>query len=625
MLKGENIICISSIDWDFIWQGHQEIMSIFAKDGNRILFIENTGVRTPRIRDFSRLRSRLKNYLRGIKGIREEMHNLFVYSPIVLPFPYSRIARWINSHLILSTIKRWMKEIDFVDPIIWTFLPTGLTLDIVNNINYRLFIYYCIDNFAVSSSGAKKVKIFEKNVIKNSDLVFVTSHALHDYCRSYNKNVNIFPFGVNLGSFEKIRQETVLVPEELREINKPIIGYIGGIHRWIDFSLINSIASRLQDFSFVFVGPLQKDIAELRAAKNIHFLGNKKHEYLPYLIKHFDACIIPYIICDYTKNVYPTKLNEYLSMGKSVISTNLPEINYFNKKYGNIVYVANDSNEFCEYIMKALNETGDESLKKKRTAVAGENSWRNRVEEMSFLIDSAIETKLIDKKAKWKENLLLFYSTARKKFLCIIMPFIIVYMLIFYTPIIWFLAEPLKIADSPRIADAIVVFAGGVGESGKAGQGYEERVKYAVELYEKGFAKDIVFSSGYAFIYKEPLVMKALAVSLGIPEDAVILEDKARNTYENVKFTSEILKGNGWKKILLISSPYHMRRVMLVFGKIAKDINVVYSPVSESSFYSHPEKDSHGKRIWKRIGLRQLKSVTHEYISILYYWWKGRI
>jgi len=46
MLINENIICISSIDWDFIWQGHQEIMATFTRNGNRVLFIENTGVRT---------------------------------------------------------------------------------------------------------------------------------------------------------------------------------------------------------------------------------------------------------------------------------------------------------------------------------------------------------------------------------------------------------------------------------------------------------------------------------------------------------------------------------------------------------------------------------------------------
>ena len=37
MVRTRDIICLSSIDWDFIWQGHQEIMSTLAKEGNRVL------------------------------------------------------------------------------------------------------------------------------------------------------------------------------------------------------------------------------------------------------------------------------------------------------------------------------------------------------------------------------------------------------------------------------------------------------------------------------------------------------------------------------------------------------------------------------------------------------------
>ena len=40
MIMNQNIICISSIDWDFVWQGHQEIMSTFAQNGNRMLSID---------------------------------------------------------------------------------------------------------------------------------------------------------------------------------------------------------------------------------------------------------------------------------------------------------------------------------------------------------------------------------------------------------------------------------------------------------------------------------------------------------------------------------------------------------------------------------------------------------
>src|SRR5947207_15672346 len=78
MLRGQDIVCLSSIDWQFIWQGHQEIMSALAANGNRVLFVENTGVRSPSIRDLPRVRKRLLNWWRGTKGFRQERENLYI-------------------------------------------------------------------------------------------------------------------------------------------------------------------------------------------------------------------------------------------------------------------------------------------------------------------------------------------------------------------------------------------------------------------------------------------------------------------------------------------------------------------------------------------------------------------
>ena len=56
--RSQDVVCFSSIDWQFIWQGHQEIMSALAARGSRVLFVENTGERAPSIRDIPRLRQR---------------------------------------------------------------------------------------------------------------------------------------------------------------------------------------------------------------------------------------------------------------------------------------------------------------------------------------------------------------------------------------------------------------------------------------------------------------------------------------------------------------------------------------------------------------------------------------
>lgn len=623
MLKNENIICISSIDWDFIWQGHQEIMLTLARNGNKVLFIENTGVRIPGIRDLPRIGNRIRNWFSGVKGIRKEDEELYIFSPLILPFPYSRASLWINKRLILPVLDKWMKVMDFNSPITWVFLPTPLSLGIIENLNSKAVIYYCIDNFRVSSVAAKKIKHSEIKLMKRADLIFVTSKELYNYCCRYNDKVYIFPFTVNFQEFEEIRLKKNEFPVELDRINRPIIGYIGGIHKWLDLNLIKEMAKKYPQYSFVFVGPIQTDISALTEIKNIYFLGKKEHKQIPSFINSFDVCIIPYIITDYTRNVYPTKLNEYLALGKPVVSTDLPEIINFNTDNDNLVLVGNTREEFMNCVSKALRDS-DETIINKRITSAKKNSWPLRIEEMSNIIEDVI-IKKSRLPFNWREVFLRLYRVSRKRILNSIFIILASYLLVFYTPLVWFLARPLKISQPPQNADCIVVFAGGVGESGKAGEGYEERVQYAVQLYKNGYAEHIIFSSGYMYVFKEPLVMKALAMSLGVPESAIILEDKAKNTYENIIFTKKVLESKRWNKVLVISSPYHMRRVAMIFNKNAKDIEARYTSLPNSYFYSHPYKDERGNKVWKRISLKQIGGVFHEYLGILYYLWKGYI
>jgi uncharacterized SAM-binding protein YcdF (DUF218 family) len=177
------------------------------------------------------------------------------------------------------------------------------------------------------------------------------------------------------------------------------------------------------------------------------------------------------------------------------------------------------------------------------------------------------------------------------------------------------LASPLRISETPQKADAIAVFGGGVGETGSPGKSTIERAIYAAELYNKGYARKILFSSGYTYIYNDAANMKLLAISKGVPPGDIILEQRSNNTYENVVFSKGILEQYRWDKILLVSSPYNMRRAQWVFNKYGSNIKVFYVPVGNSQFYD------------RTFGIRpeQIKAIIHEYIGIVYYWFKGYI
>ena len=274
---------------------------------------------------------------------------------------------------------------------------------------------------------------------------------------------------------------------------------------------------------------------------------------------------------------------------------------------------AGDAEAFVEGIRQAIENTLPAEAER-RVEAAQQNSWETRIAQMSALVEEALATRAAAG-TRWEDTLRRLYRSARRRVAWAVLSVTIGYVAVFQSPLVWTLAEPLRIVEQPRAADAIVVFAGGVGESGRAGGGYQERVALAADLFQAGHASNLVFSSGFAFFLKEADLMKTLAVSLGVPPGVIVLEQQAASTNENVAFVREILDQRGWRRILLVSSPYHMRRAMMTWRKLAPEVEVTSVPVPQSRFYRHAGGAS----------LEQIGGILHEYAAIVFYWWKGWI
>ena len=89
-LEGATIVCLASIDWTFNWQIPQEVAAGFARAGNRVLFVENTGVRRPALRDAARLVARLRAWWHARGRVKPASGGVDVWSPLLVPLPYSR-------------------------------------------------------------------------------------------------------------------------------------------------------------------------------------------------------------------------------------------------------------------------------------------------------------------------------------------------------------------------------------------------------------------------------------------------------------------------------------------------------------------------------------------------------
>ncbi len=97
-----------------------------------------------------------------------------------------------------------------------------------------------------------------------------------------------------------------------------------------------------------------------------------------------------------------------------------------------------------------------------------------------------------------------------------------------------------------------------------------DRLFHAIQLYKTGIVKKILVSGGNGQLidegYLEADWSRKFLIKCGIPKKDILIENKSRNTYENAKYTSELLSDNT-KNLLLITSAWHIKRADLCFRK----------------------------------------------------------
>lgn len=126
-------------------------------------------------------------------------------------------------------------------------------------------------------------------------------------------------------------------------------------------------------------------------------------------------------------------------------------------------------------------------------------------------------------------------------------------------------------------AEAIVVLGGSIWGAQPPRLEPEEasgsRLVPAARLYRHKKAPFIVVSSGSPAFFPdgtegvEANDMRDFLVDAGVPDRAIVREGRSRNTDENARYTAEVLRQRGWKKILLVTSAFHLPRAVAIFKK----------------------------------------------------------
>jgi uncharacterized SAM-binding protein YcdF (DUF218 family) len=115
--------------------------------------------------------------------------------------------------------------------------------------------------------------------------------------------------------------------------------------------------------------------------------------------------------------------------------------------------------------------------------------------------------------------------------------------------------------------DAIVVLGTPSKDDGTPSPEQRERVLEGVRQWKAGIAPVIIMTGGAAHNrYVEAHSMAVYAEQQGIPESAVIEEDKAQNTVQNIYYSNEILQQHGWHSAEVVSSKSHLPRAGMILS-----------------------------------------------------------
>ena len=135
--------------------------------------------------------------------------------------------------------------------------------------------------------------------------------------------------------------------------------------------------------------------------------------------------------------------------------------------------------------------------------------------------------------------------------------------------------------DYRRPADAIVVFGARVYANGRVSDALADRVRTGCELYRDGLARRIIFSGGPGDgDVHETEAMRAMALKLGVPAQAIILDTAGLNTRATVTNTCSMFKDHGIRRVLAVSHFYHLPRIKMSYQR--QDLDVYTVPAKES-------------------------------------------
>jgi len=386
-IKHRDIVLFSFQPWESDIAFNFKDMAFELAKNNRVLFIN-------RARDRNSL---LRNALdkRGVPpgggvGARKKGRNLQQIQEgfwLLHPASILESINWspsyrlydfvnrINNKRLAGEIAEAIEELDFEDIIFINDNDFFRGVYQKELIPCEKYIFYIRDFLTIQPFFKKYGPRFEKKMFQKSDMVVANSAYLAEYARQWNRNSFDIGQGCHLENFIV---DNLPMPEDLRNIPRPVIGYCGAVTSMrLDAAVIEYIAASLPDCSVVLVGPMdaQFEKNDFRGLKNIYKLGGKEPGQIPDYVYHFDICINPQAINQLTIGNYPRKIDEYLAAGKPVVATATDAM----KMFSDHTFLCSSKEDYISQINMIFSDkklfSGEERLRRRNFAL--EHTWEN--------------------------------------------------------------------------------------------------------------------------------------------------------------------------------------------------------------------------------------------------------
>lgn len=156
----------------------------------------------------------------------------------------------------------------------WFYTPLALSYS--RQTKPRFVIFDCMDELSAFQNASPALVGAEAALLKTADLVFTGGYSLFNAKRDKHHNIHLFPSSIDAKHFEQARNFYYQMDDQAN-IPEPRIGFFGVVDERMDLDLLQAVARRKPEWSFVIIGPVVKIDRATLPRLSIFIIWDKSH------------------------------------------------------------------------------------------------------------------------------------------------------------------------------------------------------------------------------------------------------------------------------------------------------------------------------------------------------------